>query len=190
MNRGKTSPYSKFVMNACVSACAIAAWLSGAAWAAEKAEPPTVSLARSTCLGECPVYKMTIRPDGGIEFEGIDFVRDSGRRTSKISADQYAKLADAFAGFAKFRRAYEYGAKGCSTYWTDHPVQTLSTHTRNEDRTVVLNFGCSGPDIDQEIAELTRLGKMVDDVANTAQWIGPPGAWRENAIAPPPGEKP
>lgn len=159
--------------------------LAGCASHATKvAERPTISLKRTECLGDCPVYEVSIRPTGDVEFLGKDYVRERGRRTSKITQEQYSEIAGAVSGFSKFRPSYEYGMDGCTQYWTDHPNQVISIRTKSVDEVASVNFGCSGPEIDADIEELRKLGKLIDDVTDTKQWIGPRGAWRETAVPP------
>ena len=37
------------------------------------------SMARNACYGTCPIYKITIRADGAVAYEGIKFVKTEGR---------------------------------------------------------------------------------------------------------------
>jgi hypothetical protein len=41
-----------------------------------------VSLQRTACLGDCPVYTVTIRSDGTVRYMGIESVGQSGERDS------------------------------------------------------------------------------------------------------------
>jgi len=161
-----------------VFVCLVAGCASNAAKVADR---PTVSLKRTACFGDCPAYEVSIRPTGDVEFIGKDYIRERGRRMSKITQDQYAGIASAVSTFSKFRPFYDYGSDGCTWHGSDHPEQIISVRTASTDETVSVNFGCSGPEIDADIKELQRLGKLIDEVAGTKQRIGPPGAWRETA---------
>ena len=66
--------------------CAIAA----APIASEISE---ITLERTACFGTCPVYKVTVKRDGNVTFEGTEFVKETGMHSGKISGQQFQQLA-------------------------------------------------------------------------------------------------
>jgi len=43
-----------------------------------------ITLERTSCFGTCPVYKVSVRRDGSVAYDGKQFVRVTGHRTHKI----------------------------------------------------------------------------------------------------------
>jgi hypothetical protein len=52
-----------------------------------------ITLARSTCFGECPAYSVAIDAKGDVTYEGKRFVRVEGRQTDRIPVSRVAALA-------------------------------------------------------------------------------------------------
>src|SRR4051812_25020832 len=74
--------------------------------ARDKDQITEVTLERTTCFGSCPAYKVTLRSDGTIIYEGKRFVSmmgtykgqayDFDRLTEFILAQDYFNLKDAY----------------------------------------------------------------------------------------------
>src|SRR5712671_6451670 len=68
------------------------------ACSAQKApDDVVITLERTTCLGTCPAYKLTIRGDGSVVYEGHKFVRGEGIRQRQVDKTAIATLLQAFA---------------------------------------------------------------------------------------------
>ncbi|UYY58232.1 DUF6438 domain-containing protein [Sphingomonas sp. S2-65] len=86
-------------------------------------EGDSITLETGPCFGACPVYAVTVKPDGTGVFEGKRFTAVSGERSFRLSRAQY----DAFAGaLAPYRPAsgdvrYEMGSPNCGNAPTDMP---------------------------------------------------------------------
>jgi hypothetical protein len=75
-------------------ACAITLGLAGAA-AAQEPDMPTdtvIRLQRTSCLGPCPVYTVTIDARGTVTYDGERAVRVVGRQTAQIDPSAVATL--------------------------------------------------------------------------------------------------
>jgi hypothetical protein len=55
----------------------------------------SVTLERTACKGNCPVYSMTVHGDGTIEYEGFLNIPVKGKRIGTISKDSVASLLKA-----------------------------------------------------------------------------------------------
>ncbi|NWO68033.1 DUF6438 domain-containing protein, partial [Escherichia coli] len=56
-------------------------------------ESDSIRYETGACFGRCPIYAVTVRPDGSGVFEGKRFTAVTGERAFKLSRAQY----DAFA---------------------------------------------------------------------------------------------
>ena len=55
-----------------------------------------ITLERTTCFGECPVYSVSIYKDGRVVYEGKEFVRIRGRQELKIPRAKVNQLLKEF----------------------------------------------------------------------------------------------
>jgi hypothetical protein len=91
----------------------VLASVSGAAAAAQTGAAPAgpieITLERSACFGTCPDYKVTLREDGKVSYEGHQFVRITGNHTWTIDPEKVRTLAAEMqkAGFFELNDVYE-----------------------------------------------------------------------------------
>jgi len=52
-----------------------------------------ITLERTSCYGTCPVCKVTLHRDGTVAYDGKEFVKVTGHRTSKIPPERFQQLA-------------------------------------------------------------------------------------------------
>jgi hypothetical protein len=85
-------------------------------------EGDSIRYATGPCYGTCPVYKVTIRPDGTGTFEGERFTAVTGTREFRMSPDAYRRFA---ASLEPYRpdgeRIVEMGSPDCGPAPTDMP---------------------------------------------------------------------
>jgi hypothetical protein len=111
---------------------ALAIGLPRPAVAQEPAVPPdaSISLQRTSCLGSCPIYTVTIDARGMVTYEGEQFVRVVGRRTAQIDTSIVAGLlarAERIR-FFEMRDAYRViqNPDGTATSVTDLPTRFVT----------------------------------------------------------------
>lgn len=76
----------------------------------------------SPCFGACPVYAVTIRPDGSGTFEGRRFTAAEGTRAFAASPDAYRRFAAALAPHRPTgERLVQPGSPDCPDAPTDMP---------------------------------------------------------------------
>ncbi len=97
------------------------------------------------CFGACPVYAVTVRPDGSGVFEGKRFTAVTGARNFTLSRAQY----EAFAGrLAPYRPAsgdvrYSHGEPNCANAPTDMPsVDIRWTRAIGDSQGLYFYLGC------------------------------------------------
>lgn len=129
-----------------------------------------VTLERTPCFGACPVYRVTIRADGRVAYEGEQWVEVDGTREGRADPEWLARLEKMLAGFAVDPGQYQYGKPACGQFMTDMPGAriTIVRRSGNEQR-YSYNEGCTAtPD------RLKRLAELIDRAARTGRWIDRP----------------
>jgi hypothetical protein len=131
-----------------------------------------ITLERTHCGGECPVYKLTISADGAVIFEGKRFVKQVGSARGRISQDKLRELISGFEAANYFSLADSYtpaaGAKFCPQVATDLPSVITSIKINGKTKKVEHYHGCEGLD---ELPKLTALENKIDEAANTRRWV-------------------
>lgn len=114
------------------------------------------------CFGACPVYAVTVRPDGSGVFEGKRFTAVSGTREFRLTRAQY----DAFAAkLAPYRPAsgevrYAHGEPNCRQVATDMPsVDVTWTRAIGDSQRLHYYFGC---EMEKNRAMSEALGNAPD----------------------------
>ena len=126
----------------------------------------SVVLQRTACFGTCPVYTVTIRGSGLVEYVGSYNVDALGSRSAKIESDEVRNLVQAFnsINFLGLRDRY-------SERCTDMPTAIIAISFDGKIKQVSNYFGgcegeTSGPQVD-----LNRLARQIDTTAGTVRWI-------------------
>jgi hypothetical protein len=94
----------------------------------------------SPCFGACPVYVVTVRPDGSGVFEGKRFTAVSGTQAFDAGPDGYRRFAETLAiAKPEGERVVQPGTKDCDNAPTDMPSADVRWSTGQH-----LNFyyGC------------------------------------------------
>lgn len=85
-------------------------------------ERETISYETSRCFGTCPVYRVTIQPDGTGVFEGRRFTKVVGTRDFKATPAQYRAFAAKLQPYRpQGERLVQPGQPGCDNAPTDMP---------------------------------------------------------------------
>nr|WP_294811546.1 DUF6438 domain-containing protein [uncultured Sphingomonas sp.] len=108
-------------------------------------EGDTITYETGPCFGRCPVYAVTVRPDGTGVFEGKRFTAVTGERSFTLSRAQY----DAFAArVAPYRPAsgevrYAHGEPNCVSAPTDMPsIDIRWTRAIGDSQGLYFYLGC------------------------------------------------
>jgi hypothetical protein len=129
-----------------------------------------ITMARTVCYGTCPCYNLTIKSDGSVVFEGLDFVKRKGIVKSQISEEQLKTLLAEFdrIKFFTLRDRYLSMDDGCESVRTDHPTTTTTIRVNGRLKKVQHYHGCDVPKI---LEDLTKFENRIDEIVNTNQWI-------------------
>ena len=95
---------------------------AGPAGAPVPVEASAITYETSPCFGSCPVYRVTVRPDGSGEFEGRRFTAVTGRRAFQAGPEAYRRFAALLAPYRpEGERLLQPGQPGCENAPTDMP---------------------------------------------------------------------
>jgi hypothetical protein len=123
--------------------------------AQDKDQITEVTLERTACFGTCPAYKVTLRSDGTIIYEGREFVEMKGTYKGEVYAfDRLARFILA-QGFFNLKDDYSINA-------TDLP-SAITSVVRGGKRKKVLDYGGAGP------LELWGIEMAIDGVLKNAK---------------------
>ncbi|WP_082443351.1 MULTISPECIES: DUF6438 domain-containing protein [unclassified Sphingomonas] len=107
-------------------------------------ERETITYETSPCFGTCPVYRVTIQPNGAGVFEGKRFTKVSGIRTFRASPDQYRAFAAKLQPYRpQSERLVQPGQPGCENAPTDMPsVDVRWTELSGGSQHLSFYYGC------------------------------------------------
>lgn len=125
--------------------------------------PLLVLLERGACHGFCPIYWVRIAEDGGVLYEGREFVAVGGRQRARLDAAALAELHAALAGADFFALDERYTRRDYDGF----PRVTTTHRAGGRERTVEHYLGDAGAP-----ARLLELEEAIDRIAGTAAWIG------------------
>lgn len=105
------------------------------------AEDTTITLQQGECYGSCPVYKLTVKADGSVLFDGGK--NTSGKGTGKIDQNEVRRLVEQANAINFLGLSDNYDAKGCPSYATDHSTIVISISSGGRSKTINHYLGCS-----------------------------------------------
>jgi hypothetical protein len=109
-------------------------------------ESDSITYETGPCFGACPVYSVTVRPDGSGVFTGKRFTAVTGERAFKLTPAEYAAFASRLAPYrpASGERRVSPGEKGCEHAATDLPsVDITWTRAIGDSQKLYYYFGCN-----------------------------------------------
>lgn len=131
----------------------------------------SITLERTECRGECPVYTVTLRADGFVKWNGVEHVAHTGEETKNV-APILAKAVLEYAATSCFygmKAEYEYVVTDSS-----HAITTMvaSGKKKSVRRHVVPNRILAGQSACAPPEALESLESKIDEVAGTRELIG------------------
>ena len=109
----------------------------------EAIEAPTITLETGPCFGACPVYSVTVRPDGNGTFVGHRFTAVTGERAFRITPDQYRAFAAHVAPLRPAHGEVRLSGENCRQMATDLPSAEVTWQVPGgERRAYYFYYGC------------------------------------------------
>jgi hypothetical protein len=121
-------------------------------------EADSISYETGPCFGACPVYSVTVRPDGGGVFIGKQHTAVTGERRFQLSRAQYEAFAAKLAPYRPQGGEVRYapGEKNCGQVATDMPsVEVRWTRAIGDSQGLYFYYGC---EMDRNEAMRNALG--------------------------------
>jgi len=145
---------------------------SAAAPADSTTDSAAVTLERTPCFGSCPVYLVTASSSGAVRFEGKSHVSHAGPAVGQIAKARLDSLLAEVqaAGYFGFEEQYVPDSPACRSdnrIASDAPTAITSVTLHGHTKRIEHYHGCPGAP-----QALSRLEERIDEVLNTAQWIG------------------
>ncbi len=109
-------------------------------------EGDSITYETGMCFGACPVYSVTVRPDGSGVFTGKRFTAVSGERAFTATRAQYEAFAAALAPYRPESGEVRYapGESRCTNAATDMPsVDVRWTRAIGDSQHLYYYFGCN-----------------------------------------------
>jgi len=143
----------------------VAASTADAAESESTGSDAVITLERTACFGTCPIYTVTLHGDGRVDWNGEKFVAKIGPASKRIDADAVAALLQEIerAGFWQWPDRWE-----CAAIATDSPSAYITVKTATRTRRIEHYHGNTC--VPEAVSELEQ---RIDDVAGTAEWVGP-----------------
>ena len=126
---------------------------------------------RTACLGACPVYRVSIDAKGNVVYDGARFVRVTGRQTDRVAVSRVAAILERAERVRFFELKDRYleiqYPDGSSSTVFDLPTTFVTITKGGRSKRVEDYVGAP-----EGLADLERL---IDEVAQTRQWVSPDG---------------
>lgn len=119
-----------------------------------------IEMERTACLGECPVYRLSLCRDGTAEYRGVAFAEREGRFVGELPLRTFGRLA-----FAVERISFMGLDEDYTVRVTDLPstiITVVESETGAEHR--VRDYGEQAP------PEFWMLAETLDAVAARIEW--------------------
>ncbi len=136
----------------------------------------SLTMERSQCLGNCPVYRLKVLQSGQVTFEkfGIaeDFstTRSKGKIESNLSKEKINQLIAEIDKTDYFSMKDDYTDLGeAGNCATDNPTVTLSIKLRGQAKKTIHDLGCMET---TDVEKLKSLEDKIDEIVGTKKWIG------------------
>ena len=126
-----------------------------------------ITLARTSCLGECPVYSVSIDSQGNVVYEGSEHVRVVGRQTARIPLSEVLSVLEVaqrirFLGLDDQYRVIR-NPDGSISGPSDLPTTIVTIIAEGTSKRVEDYFGTP--------PGLKELERRIDEAARTRRWI-------------------
>ena len=126
-----------------------------------------IRLQRTSCLGTCPVYTVTVAADGTVNFDGERHVRVVGRQTARIGRSVVARLLASAERihFFDLRDAYRV---------IEHPDGTVSGPSDLSTTIVTITVNGRTKRVEDYFGtpdDLAPFEREIDEAAGTKRWI-------------------
>ena len=153
--------YLTALITLALAGCATA---PGAAPSAAMGE--TIRFSAGRCFGACPVYSVTVEPDGSGVLIPEKYTSVPGETRFTVTPQQYRRLRDSLAPFRPAtgtERKIGPGDKDCQRMATDMPGYQIRWQRRDQERTQLDYYGgCHDPQHARLRSAIAAVPRLLD----------------------------
>ncbi len=163
---------------AAVAIAAAAAACSGGEVGVTQAQPgdPVIVLSEGDCEQTCPVYDMTLHPDGRYVLNGVKFVKTLGVSDGELGKDAWTKAEATLNEAGFWSQATDQTSMASENCHAGAPtVQVTWRTSEGRQKTIRYTAGCGGPETRQAIVGL-RAAMSFDSLVWTDARFAPDGS--------------
>ena len=128
-----------------------------------------VKLKRTACYGSCPVYTVSLKASGVVEYEGYEYVSIKGFQTASLPKESVELIEKELikSNFFKMKSHLDSGCWGCFMSATDSSYIIIEGLVKNRKRAVLTYVGCESKQVD----EVLSLANYIEQVIGTSKWV-------------------
>ncbi len=135
-----------------------------------------ITMDKPLCQGfeNCQIYKITVKADGTVLFEGKQYTEIKGKTKRKISEEEVKELIKEFEKAGYFNLIDNYNYETCPNSFTDsHDVNT-SIQMNGNKKSVNHYLGCVGhnTEFEKSLNDLEILEDKIREISGAGRWIG------------------
>lgn len=163
---------------AAAAIAAAAAACSGGEVGVTQAQPgdPVIVLSEGDCEQTCPVYDMTLRPDGRYVLNGVRFVKTTGVSEGELAKASWTKAEAALTEAGFWSQETDQTSMASENCHAGAPtVQVTWRTSEGRQKTIRYTAGCGGQEMRQAIVGL-REAMAFSSLVWTDDRFGPDGA--------------
>jgi Domain of unknown function (DUF6438) len=131
----------------------------------------SMALERTACFGECPIYRVEVRGDGSVVYEGKQYVALAGRHEATIPIDQVISLVNAFLKARFFDALADYDDIVVASLEPDHSLGLYTGHMSDAPSTILeFELGERSKRVrlyQNYPIELEQLADLIDEVTGS-----------------------
>ncbi len=141
-------------------AAAVAVACSSGEQGVVQAQPDdaVVSLSEGPCVGPCPVYDLTLRPNGAYLLNSVRFVKGKGVSQGNLGRGAFAQAERVLADAGFWTLKPEQTPETMPNCQDDAPTATITWRTSaGKEKTVTYDAGCGVAKMQQLVAGLREV---------------------------------
>jgi hypothetical protein len=126
---------------------------------------PSITIKHGACYGSCPIYTMTLFPDGAYFWVGEMYVGKEGFHRGKLTPQAFERAMQVLsdAHYLEFKNEYSEEKDGCKEVWTDNPTIVIHVQLASSTKEISHNYGCRGFNKEKELKKLeAQLGEILE----------------------------
>lgn len=114
-----------------------------------------IVLSEGSCDQTCPVYDMTLHPDGSYVLNGVKFVKTRGVSEGNLGADAWKKAQDALTEAGFWSQPTDQTSLVSENCHSGTPTVQVTWRTaEGKQKTIAYTAGCGGAEMRQAIVGL------------------------------------